>query len=48
MIVAAQWFWAYLTFGEGARLIAGLTPPFEDLKMPDQKANLGADARRAG
>jgi NADH dehydrogenase len=35
MIVAAQWFWAYLTFGRGARLITGLAPLFEDLKMPE-------------
>jgi NADH:ubiquinone reductase (H+-translocating) len=34
MLVAAQWFWAYLTFGRGARLITGLAPLFEDLKMP--------------
>ena len=25
-LVAAQWFWAYLTFGRGARLITGLAP----------------------
>jgi NADH dehydrogenase FAD-containing subunit len=29
MLVAAQWFWAYLTFGCGARLITGLAPLFE-------------------
>ncbi len=34
ILVAAQWFWAYLTFGRGARLITGLAPLFEDLKMP--------------
>jgi NADH dehydrogenase len=34
MLVAAQWFWAYLTFGRGARLITGLAPLFENLKMP--------------
>lgn len=34
MLIAAQWFWAYLTFGRGARLITGLAPLFEDLKMP--------------
>ncbi|HZC96357.1 MAG TPA: NAD(P)/FAD-dependent oxidoreductase, partial [Bradyrhizobium sp.] len=34
MLVAAQWLWAYLTFGRGARLITGLAPLFEDLKMP--------------
>jgi len=52
MIVAAQWFWAYLTFGRGARLITGLQPLFEDLKMPDRMSNLGPargrqDERRA-
>ena len=34
MLVAAQWFWAYLTFGRGARLITGLAPLFEDPKLP--------------
>ena len=34
MLVAAQWFWAYLTFGRGARLITGLAPLFENMKMP--------------
>ena len=34
ILVAAQWFWAYLTFGRGARLITGLAPLFEDPKMP--------------
>jgi NADH:ubiquinone reductase (H+-translocating) len=34
LLVAAQWFWAYLTFGRGARLITGLAPLFEDRKMP--------------
>jgi NADH:quinone reductase (non-electrogenic) len=37
MLVAAQWFWAYLTYGRGARLITGLAPLFEDLKVPPQK-----------
>ncbi len=36
MLVAAQWFWAYLTFGRGARLITGLAPLFEDLNMPQE------------
>ena len=31
LIVAMQWFWAYLTFKKGARLITGLRPLFEDL-----------------
>ena len=34
MLVAAQWFWAYLTFGRGAQLITGLAPLFEDRMMP--------------
>ncbi len=38
MIVAAQWFWAYLTFGRGARLITGLQPLFEDRNMPKEMA----------
>jgi len=33
ILVAAQWFWAYLTFGRGARLITGLAPLFDDPKM---------------
>jgi NADH:ubiquinone reductase (H+-translocating) len=33
VLVAAQWFWAYLTFGRGARLITGLAPLFEDSRM---------------
>ena len=45
MIVAAQWFWAYLTFGRGARLITGLQPLFEDLKMPKVAARVPADSR---
>ncbi len=35
-LVAAQWFWAYLTFGRGARLITGLAPLFEGRKMPPE------------
>jgi NADH dehydrogenase len=38
MLVAAQWFWAYLTFGRGARLITGLAPLFEDRVMPPEPA----------
>jgi hypothetical protein len=30
IIVATQWFWAYLTFGRGARLITGLAPLLEN------------------
>lgn len=33
LLVAAQWFWAYLTFGRGARLITGLAPLFAGRKM---------------
>ena len=33
MLVAAQWFWAYLTFGRGARLITGLAPLFGNSGM---------------
>lgn len=29
MIVATQWFWSYLTYGKGARLITGVMPLFE-------------------
>jgi NADH dehydrogenase len=46
MIVAAQWFWAYLTFGRGARLITGLQPLFEDLKMPDDGAGASVYSRK--
>ncbi len=40
MLVAAQWFWTYLTFGRGARLITGLAPLFEGLKMPQEAVTL--------
>ena len=39
MLVAAQWFWAYLTFGRGARLITGLGPLFENRKVPVQASD---------
>jgi NADH:ubiquinone reductase (H+-translocating) len=39
VLVAAQWFWAYLTFGRGARLITGLAPLFENLNMPPAVEN---------
>ena len=42
MLVAAQWFWAYLTFGRGARLITGLAPLFEDRPMPREPAKSAA------
>jgi len=28
LIVATQWFWSYVTFGKGARLITGVMPLF--------------------
>ena len=43
MIVAMQWFWAYLTFGKGARLITGLEPLFAD---PEAPAEAGPARRR--
>ena len=46
MIVAAQWFWAYLTFGRGAGLITGLQPLFEDLKMPNDGSPIPAVSRK--
>lgn len=47
VIVAAQWFWSYLTFKKGARLITGLAPLHQ---TPDQKPleSTEDDARRAG
>lgn len=47
MIVAAQWFWAYLTFGRGARLITGLAPLFEDRHMPPEIATEDAAPKTA-
>lgn len=38
MMVAANWFWAYLTFGRGSRLITGLMPLFENRNMPPESA----------
>ena len=29
LIVATQWFWSYITFGKGARLITGVMPLFQ-------------------
>jgi hypothetical protein len=42
VLVAAQWFWVYLTYGRGARLITGLSPLFDDLKMPAETAKNAA------
>ncbi len=33
-LVAAQWFWAYLTFGRGARLITGMVPFVQSQSKP--------------
>jgi len=40
MLVAAQWFWSYLTYGRGARLITGLEPLFADRKMTREAETL--------
>ena len=42
LIVATQWFWSYLTFSKGARLITGLAPLFEhqSKKAADTKPDL--------
>jgi NADH dehydrogenase len=39
MLVAAQWFWAYLTFGRGARIITDLDPLFKNPKMPAERGD---------
>jgi NADH dehydrogenase len=44
-LVATQWFWAYLTFGRGARLITDLAPLSEDRKMPPEM--IGANSQIA-
>lgn len=44
MIVAANWFWAYLTFARGSRLITGLSPLFENLDMPPAEGGNGKAA----
>jgi len=41
MLVAAQWFWSYLTYGRGARLITGLEPLFADRKMTQEVETRG-------
>jgi len=35
LLVAMQWFWAYLTFKKGARLITGLHPLFDPPPRPE-------------
>lgn len=47
MIVALQWFWAYLTFGKGARLITGLEPLFADPEAPTDRVSAGRRRKRA-
>jgi len=34
-IVATQWFWSYITYGKGARLITGVMPLFETRKSKE-------------
>lgn len=50
LLVAIQWFWAYLTFGKGARLITGASPLLEPVhrqgeppQMPERRT---AETRR--
>ncbi len=38
VIVAAQWFWAYLSHRKGARLITGLSPQYEPPVQATQRA----------
>jgi len=45
LIVAIQWFWAYLTFGKGARLITGASPLFEGME-PQRPAEERAPERQ--
>ncbi|MEO0403172.1 MAG: NAD(P)/FAD-dependent oxidoreductase [Pseudomonadota bacterium] len=40
LIVAFSWFWSYLTFSKGARLITGLRPLYEDHEPTPETANL--------
>ena len=35
LIVGVQWFWNYLTYGRGARLITGTVPLFNLSKIKD-------------
>ena len=35
LIVATQWFWSYLTFAKGARLITGVMPLFQKHETTD-------------
>ena len=41
LLVAIQWFWAYLTFGKGARLITGASPLFEPVHQPQPRPETG-------
>jgi NADH dehydrogenase len=49
IIIAAQWLWAYLTFGRGARLITGIQPLFQERKTQNGKPTqpTSCAARRA-
>ncbi|MEM6546807.1 MAG: NAD(P)/FAD-dependent oxidoreductase [Pseudomonadota bacterium] len=38
MLVALQWFWSYLTYGKGARLITGAVPMFGSAHDPEAEA----------
>jgi len=48
ILVAAQWFWAYLTFRKGARLITGLEPLFEHIGKAADPAATGTERRDRG
>jgi len=37
LIVATQWFWSYITYGKGARLITGVMPLFETKKTSNDE-----------
>lgn len=45
LLVAIQWFWAYLTFGKGARLITGASPLFEPVHQPQPEPGADANAK---
>jgi len=38
LLVATQWFWSYITFGKGARLITGVMPLYE-IKESDKESS---------
>lgn len=43
LIVATQWFWSYLTFSKGARLITGIAPLFEQAGRGEKRSADGPD-----